>query len=1429
VETVDRVVAERGVAGLAATACVRVRDAAGEVVGSGFLVGSDLVATCAHVVADATGSDPYAVEAPGVRVAVDFPVLPGGPVARSARVHRWVPIAEDGTGDVALLRLDAPAPPGAVMPPVRRVDALWDHRFRAFGFPEGRSDGVWSTGVIRSGQGTGWFQLQGTVGDQPIEGGFSGCPVWDDETGAVVGITVAADRDPGVTTAYLIPVADVLGLDPELLPSPYRGLEPFDEQHAEYFFGRAPDVARLWEAMLRCPLVAVAGPSGTGKSSLVWAGLLPRLRAEGARVAQVRPRPDAPILLDVVAAALELADPGSAQARRERDAERIATALGSESSRDAALGELTAALAGAGSPGGPRMVLVVDQFEELAEATPDVARELLVVLAGLVSGGGPADGPAAAAPRVVLTVRGLALDEVLTPAVAEALGSGTVLVGPLDRARLREAIVRPAERAPGLAFDDGLVERILDDAGAEPGQLPLVESLLARLWAHREGGSLTTRAYEAAGGVAGALAAHAEQVVGTAFGSDGEQLERLRLLLTRLVVPGRDGRFVRRAVRYSELPEELRELVPPLAAGRLVVVAGGQGTAGTVELAHQSLIEHWPRLRDWLAADRDFLAWRAELDADQRRWQAGGRDDGGLRRGAALVSGEAWTTNRSAELTEDEREYLRLSQTRRHRDRRRRRVMIAALAVLALIAGTVTVIAVRGGSQLSARQAIANAETLAKASEANARTDPVLAAEMALAAWRADPNSVSSRQAMIDQYLALSSAGAVVTGSPGGKRILAVGAKGTLADGILLLSLDEFSAEIVTDPGGPDPQRRRVPADRPTSEGVPSPDGKQYAAIGHDGSVRLWDVFQTTSIELATTASAVRTLAGFAPDGSRVGWWNVDTSGRGVLTVYQLATRSFRTVTIGTPNLTKVVLTNEPNQVLIRQGRAGTPDTRVALHSISQDADVRPVPSDVTLADEGADMLTCTPGADPNRSWISVSDTVTGTLTRRLPLAGTSYCNTFWVSEHYILERLSGVDGGVQNVWRATDVLTGRAFHFATPPLDMSQWTERNSPWITMLPGSDGTPMAFVAVGPTVLRVRTSLEIPADSGGQPPFRFPFEVGGSLLAMDLHTDNTVDIGSYDPRSGQVLATRHSVAVGAEFNVWPTGDDLWILPGGQPGFTLTQYRLPSLEPGQRIVLPGDPDGPLNPTSGVAVTFGTAADGAVRSVLGVNSGVLSLWDAATGQQMAKPISLVDTPANRDRYRKVADLWTYPGHPTEALISTPNGRIQLWDALAGRMIREIPVAILGRNSVLVDGDRLIVVAQSRTIQVWNISDGRHLGVDIPAPQIETLNGVDADGHVVGSYADYSNGAALVAAFYDLNRGVAAGVMRPAAIGIGELFFRPNTIGVPGLVHPVQTLALTAIQWHDQLCRVVPAGFSQAALDLLPAGTDTSSPCAAH
>src|SRR5882724_3051236 len=268
-------------------AVVRVWARDDQVVGGGFLVGPDLVATCAHVVADAVGVDPYAADVPTASVRLDFPLARADSARIVATVERWSPIRDDGGGDVALLRLTSPAPLDARMPPVRRVEKLWDHGFWVQGFPDGQIDGVWSTGLIRGEQGTRWFQLQSTPGEQRIEGGFSGTPVWDAESGAVVGMTVAADRGD-TTTAYLIPIEQVLGLDPELLPCPYRGLRPFDEEHAATFYGRDAEIERLVQALRRRPVVAVAGPSGAGKSSLVRAGLLPRLRETGAGILDFR-------------------------------------------------------------------------------------------------------------------------------------------------------------------------------------------------------------------------------------------------------------------------------------------------------------------------------------------------------------------------------------------------------------------------------------------------------------------------------------------------------------------------------------------------------------------------------------------------------------------------------------------------------------------------------------------------------------------------------------------------------------------------------------------------------------------------------------------------------------------------------------------------------------------------------------------------------------------------------------------------------------------------------------------------------------------------------------------------------------------------------------------------------------------------------------
>lgn len=252
------------------SAHARICTTAGQVVGAGFLVGPNIVATCAHVIAFAAGTDPNDVQPPESIVAVDFPLQPSiGP--RRARVRRWTPIAGDGRGDIAILELDDAVGDSIAPPPFWRAHDPWGREFRMFGFPAELPDGVWASGEFRERQGTGWLQLQ-RVGGQPITRGFSGAPVWDSGTDAVVGMAAVADPRGYTGTAFMIPIAEVLGMDPSFVPNPYRGLEPFDEEHADYFYGRDDDIDRVSAALRQRPLVAVAGPSGTGKSSLIRAG-----------------------------------------------------------------------------------------------------------------------------------------------------------------------------------------------------------------------------------------------------------------------------------------------------------------------------------------------------------------------------------------------------------------------------------------------------------------------------------------------------------------------------------------------------------------------------------------------------------------------------------------------------------------------------------------------------------------------------------------------------------------------------------------------------------------------------------------------------------------------------------------------------------------------------------------------------------------------------------------------------------------------------------------------------------------------------------------------------------------------------------------------------------------------------------------------------
>jgi hypothetical protein len=265
---------------------IRFFTADGIVVGGGFLVAADTVLTCAHVVTAALRifRNQDTPDASAASVCLDFPIVaPGHKLFAHVDAQSWHPPQPDESGDIAILHLDSDPPEGVKVVHLVHTDAdLWGHRFRLFGFPDGHPGGTWASGVIR-GPGANWIQIEDVKNPgYPVQRGFSGGAVWDDQLGGIVGMAVAADTDAAKKVGYMIPTDVLIKAWPQLRqqsipPCPYRGLLAFREQDEPYFFGRDAFTRQLVDAINLRPLLAIIGVSGSGKSSVVFAGLIPYL------------------------------------------------------------------------------------------------------------------------------------------------------------------------------------------------------------------------------------------------------------------------------------------------------------------------------------------------------------------------------------------------------------------------------------------------------------------------------------------------------------------------------------------------------------------------------------------------------------------------------------------------------------------------------------------------------------------------------------------------------------------------------------------------------------------------------------------------------------------------------------------------------------------------------------------------------------------------------------------------------------------------------------------------------------------------------------------------------------------------------------------------------------------------------------------------
>ena len=519
--------------------------------------------------------------------------------------------------------------------------------------------------------------------------------------------------------------------EPDVLPltdvrCPYKGLQAFEPTDASDFFGRDDLVDHLEHVVRRRRLVTVVGPSGSGKSSLVKAGLMPRLRAA------------APWFL--VARMYPGAYPFEALERALRSVAVIDGAISDQLRLDAR--GLCRVLDDVLPDDESEVILVIDQFEELFAVVASESVRVLF-LENLVS----AVTDPGSRLRVVLTLRADFFDRPLRYAEFGGLiEAGLVPVSMPDHDGLAAAIEEPA-LAVGVRLQPGLVAEMIRDVAEQPGGLPLLQYALTDLFDRREADTLTIDGYRAAGGVAGALATRAEALF-TDLGPAGRRAMQQAFL--RMVTVDEGADHVRRRVTRADLAaievdrDALDDGLQRFGAHRLLTFDSDPvSRAPTVEVAHESLLREWGRLQQWIAEQRDQLVVRKRLDAAVREWEESGEDPAFLLRGRRLNQFDGWAADTDMALSSTERAFLQVSrehdeaQVRGAATRRRRvAVVLTATAILAVAFG---LYALAQREEVSDRAFAAETARLGSDAGFVVERDRQVALLMAVETFRRDP------------------------------------------------------------------------------------------------------------------------------------------------------------------------------------------------------------------------------------------------------------------------------------------------------------------------------------------------------------------------------------------------------------------------------------------------------------------------------------------------------------------------------------------------------------------------------------------------------------------------------------------------------------------------------------------------------------------
>jgi len=1119
-------------------------------------------------------------------------------------------------------------------------------------------------------------------------------------------------------------------------PPPYRGLYPFEEKHASIFFGRAREVDAVLQKLEHSNFVAVVGASGAGKSSLIRAGVLPKL---GQRMSWPKPihttvlTPGADPLRSVADHVVSLLLPNALVGDLLANAKSLEQEmLEGNDGLHKALRTLTAGNRGTR---GTHLV-VVDQLEELFTRSPEGRRERVEAFAAnlrdmVENGSGKL--------RVLATVRADFIDRCLgLDSMRALLQDRSVLLGPMTLDDYRDAIVRPAATV-GAHLETGVVSAFIRELERQPGALPLLEHALDQLWRTRKGVWLTLDSYEAMGGLKGALQKHADECL---KGLTDEDVAVARDIFLRLVSLGEGVPDTRRRVPREDLyafgdrQDRVDRIIEHLSGPKarlLMVDRGSNGQSPEVEVSHEILIQEWPTLRRWVDGERRKLRIHRRVNDAAYEWAAHRRAEGFLLTGARLLEPEEHLlgpgTSRARPLNKLEEEFLLSSMEARvkevyQKDERRRRELEAVQRLADSEAAQrremeqinqqlyqamhdqaqhdmeVQISMAELNKLLFHERNLARSRELAGAALRELRSDPQAALLLLQSAFRAAPTEmVDEGLRQYHQYpgrVTLKGHSASVTSAAfnrGGQRVVTASLDGTAriwdaAAGTELLKLEGHSGVVLC--------------------ACFSPDGSRVLTAGDDDTARLWDAASGRGLAVMEGHSGAVRSAAFSPDGQVVATASEDrtvrlwdaASGRelarlkghsGVVLGVEFSPNGHRLVTASQDRTARTWNAIRHKELAVMKGHSGM------VNSAGFSPDGEKV---VTGSDDGTVRFWEAASGKSLERWENHSGAVMSASFspngRWVVTAGEYGSPHVWdAASHRELARLEGhssqvmgaafsadglrvVTAGRDGTARLWDANSRRGIASVRHSGEVSSVTFSPDGTVLVTAGEDGTTRLW--------DTDSRRELGRLEGAGVVMSVAFSPGRMEL-LTAGEDGTVRLWE--------VATRREVArlEGHSSCVWSAAfspDGTRLVTAGHDETVRLWDRAGCEETGRLVGHAGEAFSvAFNPDGRLVVTAGQ--DGTAR-----------IWDAAARQELAR----------LDGHRGAVHGAAFSQDGQRLVTTCQDGTVRIWDAATwGELYKlESHLGAVWAAAFSPDGQRLATAGQDGTARVWDVCTGREL-----------------------------------------------------------------------------------------------------------------------